>query len=281
MVELERLREAFDAAPVALAVATRDGRILFANVAAQPFLPLLSAELLQTLDGRVETADAIIQAAPAGDALVLVLTRREPPAPEWSSIRRYGALDLVEAIARSGRSGLLLFVSGTRQKSVQLEEGRIASVASNDPAESLAERLVRSDAISEAQRSRAVDLAMATNVAIGRALVTIGALEEADVTRAVHEKIDRELMELDSWTEGRWTFVARQPPGEEPVHVALPLDELRHFANPEFISSRLGNRYHRTHCTLMTRVHPADREHFASAALAQERGLQPCRVCIR
>lgn len=284
-MEVEDLRAAFDAAPVALAVIGPDGAVLYTNAAAEPFRDLLTPDLVQTLDGRerCEVRDVVVHASriSGGNTLVLVLTRPEQPAPEWSPIRRNGALGVVETFARSKRSGLLLFVSGARQKSVQLEDGSIASVASNDPAESLAERLVISGAISESQRGRAVDLAGATNVAIGRALVLIGALDEEDVTRAVHQKIDHELMELDSWTDGRWTFVARQPPGEEPVRVALPLDELRHFANPEFISSRLGNRYHRAHCTAMARVHAADRELFASAALAEERGLRPCRVCVR
>lgn len=283
--DLEPFRAAFAAAPVALVIASRDGRVLFANAEGERYREVVSADLCSriTRRERIELRDLVIDASliPESDAVVLAITPREQPAPEWNPIRRRGALDLVETLARSGRSGLLLFVSGDRQKSVQLEEGHIASIASNDPAESLAERLVTGGAISEAQRSRAVDLAGATNVAIGRALVIIGALEEEDVTRAVHEKIDHELMELDTWTDGRWTFVARQPPGEEPVHVALPLDELRQFANPEFISSRLGNRYHRASCTAMARVHAADREFFASAALAEERGLEPCRVCVR
>lgn len=206
--------------------------------------------------------------------------RDEEPSAEWTPLREGGALDVVARMARDKRSGLLIFVSGTRQKSVHLEEGRIASCASSDPGESMGEQLVRRGAISEAQRVKAVEMADRTNVAIGRAVVILGAMREEDVVRALHEKIDRELVELQSWTGGRWTFVNRLPPRVKPVRVALDVAELRQFARAEFVASRSGARYHRESCNAMARVRETERVAILSALHGAERGLAPCRICV-
>ena len=203
-----------------------------------------------------------------------------PAAPDvhWAAIDERGALGIVEAVSRSGRSGLLLFVSGAQQKSIQLEDGRIASVASNDPSQSIGDRLVRRGAITDAQRNQAVEMASATNVAIGRALVVLDILRETDVANALREKIEDEVAELGSWSAGRWTFVDREPPGVEPILASVALDELRAFARNEFVASRTGTRYHRDSCKAMQRVR--DRVPVMNALAGAERGLSPCRICI-
>lgn len=205
-----------------------------------------------------------------------------PPAQEaqWAAIDADGALQVVEAVSRSGRSGLLIFVSGTRQKSIQLEDGRIASCASNDAGQSIGDRLVRRGAITEAQRNKAVEMAAATNVAIGRALMILDVLRESDVANALREKIEDEIAELASWTEGRWTFVDREPPRVKPIRASLALSELRAFTRPEFVASRTGTCYHRESCTAMQRVRAEERVPVVSALAGAERGLTPCRLCV-
>lgn len=206
--------------------------------------------------------------------------REEPPAADWTSFAAGGALDVIAGMARARRSGLVIFVSGTRQKSIHFEDGRIASCASSDPGQTMGEQLVRRGAISEAQRIKAVEMADRTNVAIGRAVVILGAMREEDVVRALHEKVDRELVELQSWTDGRWAFVDRLPPRVKPVRVALDIVELRQFARAEFVDSRNGTRYHRMSCNAMARVKEAERMDIVSTLHGAENGLAPCRICV-
>lgn len=201
-------------------------------------------------------------------------------APEWTPFADRGPLDVIAEAARAGRTGILLFASEARQTSVRLEEGCIVACASNDATRTLGERLVRSGAITEAQRAKAMEMVEATNVAFGRALVILGALREESVVAALHEKIDRELCELESWLTGRWRFVARQPSRAKPVRVALPLAELRQFARAEYVASRNGTRYHRPSCTSMLRVKGNERMPVVSPLAGAERGLAPCRMCI-
>ncbi|HVG23535.1 MAG TPA: PAS domain S-box protein, partial [Thermoanaerobaculia bacterium] len=151
-------------------------------------------------------------------------------APEWTPFGDGGPLDVIADYARDSRTGMLLFATDSRQTSIYLEDGCIAASASNDPSRTLGERLVRAGQISEGQRNKALEMVEATHVAFGRALILLGSLREESVIHALHEKIDGELSDLESWLGGRWMFVARTPPRGKPVRVALPIAELRQFA---------------------------------------------------
>jgi PAS domain S-box-containing protein len=241
--------------------------------------------IMESLKGKLQ-AESARRAELEREVLALrerLALAEAPPAADahWASIDDAGALPLVDAVSRSGRSGLLLFVSGARQKSIQLVDGRIASCASNEPAQSIGDRLVRRGAITEGQRNKAVEMAAATNVAIGRALVILDILSEGDVAHALREKIEDEIAELAEWREGRWTFVDREPPRVKPIRASLALSELRAFTPNEFVASRSGTRYHRESCTAMLRVRATERVPVVSALGGAERGLSPCRICIQ
>ncbi len=151
----------------------------------------------------------------------------EAAAAVWTPFEERNALDLVEQIAREGKTGLLLFVSEGRQKSIHLEGGRIASCASNDDEQSLGERLVREGVITEAQRDEALEMAGETNIALGRALVLLDTLAEEVVVVALRAKLGKELADLESWVSGRWTFVEREPPRDRPVRLSIPIQDAR------------------------------------------------------
>jgi PAS domain S-box-containing protein len=240
--------------------------------------------VLETLKGKLQ-AEGARRAELEREVLALrerLACAEAPAVPDahWAAIDAEGALSVVDAVSRSGRSGLLIFVEGAQQKSIQLVDGRIASCASNDPAQSIGDRLVRRGAISEGQRNKAVEMAAATNVAIGRALVILDILSEGDVANALREKIEDEIAGLASWTEGRWTFVDRETPRVKPVRASLALSELRAFTRNEFVASRSGTRYHRESCTAMLRVRASERVPVISALTGAERGLAPCRLCV-
>ncbi|HYC92087.1 MAG TPA: PAS domain S-box protein [Thermoanaerobaculia bacterium] len=201
-------------------------------------------------------------------------------APEWTPFGDRGPLDVIAEAAGAGRSGMLLFASESKQVSVFLEDGCLVACASNDVTRSLGEQLVSSGAITDAQRTKALQMVEATNVSLGRALVILGALREESIARALNEKIDRELCELESWLTGRWTFAARQTPRNKPVRIALHLADLRQFASAEYVASRNGTRYHRPSCTSMLRVKGNERMPVVSPLAGAERGLSPCRLCV-
>jgi PAS domain S-box-containing protein len=201
----------------------------------------------------------------------------DPPVP-WIPLEGK-PLAVLEATARAGRNGLLLLVSGGRQKSIHFEDGRIASCASNDEEHTFGERLVRRGLITEAQRRKAVEIASQTNVAIGRAVLILGAMREEDILRELRAKVDDELAQLDRWTSGRWAFVERQPPRVKPLRLSVALEETQALAGAEYVVSRGGTRYHRHGCKSLRRAKGGEPLRVTSAAAAQ-RGLSACRLCI-
>lgn len=220
---------------------TSDGRELWVRIALTPFAPD------GVVRGYVEVIHPVAQAADVNESLVAHLREdleRERAAgatlariiekmkakaavAEWTSLDGRNALDVVEENAREGRTGLLLFVSNGRQKSIHLERGQIASCASNDDEQSLGERLVREGVITEAQRDKALEMAGNTNIALGRALVVLETLAEEVVVVALRAKLERELSDLETWTDGRWTFVEREPPRVKPVRLSVPVQGAR------------------------------------------------------
>jgi PAS domain S-box-containing protein len=225
---------------------TRDGRELWVRVTLTAFAPD------GVVRGYVEVINPIVQTAAANEEVIAHLreelererdasatltriiekmkTKRvelEQELAVWTPLDQRKALDVVEEMARERRTGLLLFVSEGRQKSVQFAEGRIASCASNDDEQSFGERLVRVGAITEAQRDQALEVADKTNIALGRALVLLETLAEEVVVAALREKLANELADLETWTSGRWTFVEREPPRGKPVKMSVPVEDAR------------------------------------------------------
>ena len=202
-------------------------------------------------------------------------------APEWTPFAGRGPLDAIDDAARDRRTGVLLFAWEAKQISVFLEDGCIAACATNDATHTLGEQLVNGGAITEAQRTKAMQMVEATNVSLGRALVILGALREESIVHALNEKIDRELAELASWPAGgRWTFAAGQPQRTKPVRIALQLADLRQFARAEYVASRNGTCYHLPTCTSMRRVEEHERMPVVSPLAGAQRGLSPCRICV-
>lgn len=184
-----------------------------------------------TLTGTIETLKAerlqLEQELSALQKRVVRSETSEAAAAVWTAFEGRNALDLVEQMAREGRTGLLLFVSEGRQKSIHLEEGHIASCASNDDEQSLGQRLVREGVITEAQRDEALEMAGESNITLGRALVLLDTLVEEVIVVALRAKLGKELADLETWASGQWTFVQREPPRDKPVRLSIPVQDAR------------------------------------------------------
>lgn len=196
-----------------------------------------------------------------------------PPQRAWQPL---GAPDaLLRACAEQQRTGTLLVSNAGREKEIFFEHGRLFSCASNDPAKFLAERLVASGAISEEERRRAVELKQASHLAMGRILLILGAIEEAQLVTAMRSKLADEIDELLTWTAGEYVFVDGEVPSLQLVPLRIEVEALLTPA-VVFIASTKSGKVHQPSCMSAKRISGAARVEVRST-----QGFELCRQCFR
>jgi PAS domain S-box-containing protein len=196
-----------------------------------------------------------------------------PPAPEWQELTSPAAVLQEAAAAR--RSGTLLIASGPHEKELFFEDGRIFSCASNDPARFLAQRLVASGTITEEQRRMALEIKLASQLALGRILLILGAIDETQLVDAMRRKLDEEIAELLTWSEGRYVFVPGEVRSLQLVPLRIDVDELL-APPPVYISSPKSRKVHRATCISVKRISAAARVETKTTD-----GFELCRLCFR
>jgi PAS domain S-box-containing protein len=174
-----------------------------------------SAEWQQRLDELTRAQTESIAQAEEEEPISAVAPQDMP----WRSFDEIGPAELFIAAGQQEKSGTLFIVSGTAEKKFFLSGGRIHSCASNATRLHLAELLIRNGIITEEQRGRAIDVSRETGIALGRILVIMNAVSEQQLITAMHQKIDEEVVELFTLTEGRSLFVE----GEVPLMQMIPL----------------------------------------------------------
>jgi PAS domain S-box-containing protein len=215
--------------------------------------------------------------------------------PEWNASDQ--PLELLIDVGVNRRTGALIVTDGSWNHALFFAEGRLTCVASDDPADFFGERLVRSGVITEAHRTKALQLAQATDLAFGRCLVILGAMTDEVVSEALRGKLEDDIERLAGWRECSWSFVDREPPGRKLLQLSIDVYELRAVRNAiaaqkirplcaveepkteTFIATRSGVKFHRANCTTLRRT--AEQVMVASADDAASRGLQPCGVCLK
>lgn len=138
--------------------------------------------------------------------------------------------DLAIWLAHRGVSGELTVERGTARKTFSIHQGHAVRAASNDPRESFGQFLIHFGLLTEDQLERAFEAQRETNVYLGRILVMIGIVPEAQIVQALQVKISESMLDALRWNEGRFSFLSGEEHGRSQVELAVPLMELLHEA---------------------------------------------------
>ena len=164
--------------------------------------------------------------------------------------------DLLQWLAGSGKTGLLRLSNGRFRKDVQFREGLIVSTASDDPREFLGQFLLSHRRITEDQLRQAMETHRATGVMLGRILIMVGAIEEAELMRLLTVKAQESLFALFLWSDASFEFDDGAPPTEEIYPIRLKVEEvlleglrrydelqviLKAFSSGDFVLRRTAN----------------------------------------
>lgn len=196
-----------------------------------------------------------------------------PAEPLWVEFE--SAIDVLRACASEERTGTLLVANGDREKEIFFERGLLFSCASNDPEKFLAERLVAAGIITEEDRQKALEIKQASQLAIGRILLILGAIDEQQLVDAMQRKLEDEIAELLTWSGGRSVFVAGEVPSLQLVPLRLDVESL--LVPPElFIASAKSGKVHRATCRSAKSIRGAGRVEAKTTD-----GFELCRLCFR
>jgi PAS domain S-box-containing protein len=214
----------------------------------------------------------VVAAEPEVENLVIAT----PPARKWRPLdEQHTVAGVLRTTAAEQRSGTLLFSSNGREKEVFFEHGRLFSCASNDPSKFLAERLVAAGTITEEQRHKAIEIKQASQLALGRILLILGMIDETQLVTAMRSKLEDELAELLSWSQGRYVFVEGEVPSLQLVPLRIDVEAI--LAPPVvFVASARSGKVHRAACLSVKRI-------SASARVEPKttEGFELCRLCFR
>lgn len=198
-----------------------------------------------------------------------------PPQRTWTSIEGTTFEEVLRACGTQQRTGTLLVARDSKEKEIFFENGRLFSCASNDPEKFLAERLVASGMITEDQREKAVEIKRASQLALGRILLILGAIDEGQLVTVMREKLDAEIDELLSWTEGRYVFVDGEVPSLQLVPLRIDVEALL-SPSVVFIASAKSGKVHQPTCLSAKRISGAARLEVRTTS-----GFERCRQCFR
>jgi tetratricopeptide (TPR) repeat protein len=130
--------------------------------------------------------------------------------------------DLLQWLAISQKTGILLLQRGEIVKEIYFCQGKIVASASNDPREYFGQFLLSYDKIDEADLMRAFIKQGETGIKLGRILVMEGLLSEDEVQRFLRIKAEESIYDLFLWQVGTFKFYNDAPAQES--HVAIRMD---------------------------------------------------------
>jgi PAS domain S-box-containing protein len=277
-------------------------------------LKIMTAALRNEIDRR-KAAEANLREALATPPTPIIEEREPavaPPKRAWKKLDM-AMSELLVSQAVAERSGTLVIAEGERQLEVFFDEGRIFSVATNDPSRFLAQRLIELGHITEEQRQRALEIQRETHLALGRILVVSGAIDEERLLNVMRRKAEEEIEAAFTWTDAEFAFVDGEIPTLQLVplrldvaalvvqllesrarlltdadvpdlEIPLPPPPAPHIpVEALFFASASGKtrKFHLASCISASRINEETRIVFTNAADALAAGYESCRLCLR
>jgi PAS domain S-box-containing protein len=210
-----------------------------------------------------------------------VVIAAPPPTREWRSLADTRAIGILREHAFHARSGTLFVQNGRHEKEIFFEEGKIFSCASNDPEKFLTHRLLQSGAITPEQRMMANEIKEASQLALGRILLILGAITEEQLVREMRTKLQDEIADLLTWTDGQYVFVEGDVPSLQLVPLRIDVEaiigDVESVLEPPavYVASVKSGKVHMRGCVHARRLTGAARLEVPSTA-----GYERCRSCF-
>ena len=160
------------------------------------------------------------------------------------NLRTLELSELLQWLAQGTKTGVLIIENADTEKRIYFDRGTIVSSESSDSQEHLGHFLIEEGLIDEPTLARALKLQQATQILLGKVLVTLGAITEKDLSQVLQQKTQETIYELFGWPEGEFRFVPDDLPEFPMVPMALDVTNivLEGMAFSVFEMSQAANR---------------------------------------
>src|SRR5512141_3212583 len=136
-------------------------------------------------------------------------------------LRTFDLFDALQWVHGRRRTGLLQLTRRSTRKSFGFRDGVLCSSSSNDPRETMGQRLVRDGLIGEEALFRALLKQESDRRRLGELLVEGGLLTTDQVTAALRATTEEQLYEVFLWPDGRFVFDDRATPASSDLALDL------------------------------------------------------------
>ena len=137
------------------------------------------------------------------------------------NLRTMELAELLQWLSGAQKTGTLVLDNRQVEKRIFFRDGRIISSSSTDPKEYLGHFLVSHGYIEEETLSRAVQMQEANKMLLGKILVEMGGIGEADLHRMLRLKAEESIYDIFAWAEGDFRFLDQELPSMTMVPIAL------------------------------------------------------------
>jgi len=129
--------------------------------------------------------------------------------------------ELLQWLAQGSKTGVLIVENKNIAKRIYFDHGTIVSSESSDSQEHLGHFLIEEGLIDEPTLARALKLQQATQILLGKVLVTLGTITEEELSQVLQQKTRETIYELFTWPEGEFRFAPDELPEFPMVPIAL------------------------------------------------------------
>ena len=129
--------------------------------------------------------------------------------------------ELLQWLSLGSKTGTLLIDGHGVEKRVYFQDGRIASTSSSSEREYLGHFLVSHGFITEEELKMAMEVQEESQILLGKILVMINAIAEADLLRLMKKKAEESIYDVFLWTEGDFEFIDGDGPDQKMVPLSL------------------------------------------------------------
>ncbi|HEU5163283.1 MAG TPA: DUF4388 domain-containing protein [Thermoanaerobaculia bacterium] len=128
---------------------------------------------------------------------------------------------LLQWLSFGQKTGKLVIRNSSVEKTIFVQKGKIVSSASTDPREYLGQFLMSYGYIDEEELRKAMEVQEQSKILLGKILVIIEAITEADLRRLMKIKAEEEIYDVFLWPDGEFHFYDDQRPAMEfvPLHL--------------------------------------------------------------